>query len=937
MRTFAFLKYNDGGSLGYFRKIYFKNIIWQKKNVLMFLAAIAIVAVSVFFDFRGVPFINADTPQSCVSDETCPSGTSCNNTVCCPAGTCGWGDDAFQRECVASGLGRENSWARLVCRNGAWKTRLYGWGCKGQAFPCDSGLCNSLGFCMSSCTVDPGVVQSCSSQGDCPSGTVCSSGACCPAGYCGWGDGVNQTRTCLASGITRETLWGREVCNSGVWYTPKYGWGCDLFGACQSGSCQMIGDYHYCYDHLPIPSSSSSFLYDIGNNYCAGTCRGCAAQGVNCGITSDNCGGYVYCGTCASGYSCSSNQCVASCTPNCSGKACGSDGCGGSCGTCASGYSCNTSGQCVASCVPSCSGKACGSDGCGGSCGTCASGYSCNTSGQCVAGCTNECTIGARQCAGIGYQACNNYDSDSCVEWSSVTACASGESCSEGICVADDSDCVQNYSKKCYNGDAYWYDSCGGRGDLARDCGADSYLSEYRCNSTILQQRVIARGCDEGVCQEEAAWVDAQNCAAKGQVCRDNVCKAEKAEDGTPPTLYSLLPSGTITSSSATLSLITNEAAECRYSYYDVAYDQMGMKFNASDGIRHSAAAILSAPGNYVFYVRCKDASGNANSVSGKISFTYGQYQTQQIQAQQVNKSNNEVAVKDKTPPEIELSGLSPTAIVDRSVVELALRTTEKSSCRYDIADTDFVLMENDFESDMAGTFHRKTVTLLVPGNYSYYVRCKDVAGNANAASLLIAFEYTGAANDGELMISDGKPFGTVYQKLVALEAVTSSAAVCRYAENETDFDSMEGLFSTSDDLRHTAVISLDDFGDYRYYVCCEDQKGEVKDGYGTIQFVYKDPAVMLAEESVAENCAQIEMLARDGACDNAVDCVCDPDCPIEGEDVDMDCTKVEEKKNSNYDWVAIIFTFSLIFILVIIILGVLRGLSHRNEDDFNE
>jgi hypothetical protein len=40
------------------------------------------------------------------------------------------------------------------------------------------------------------------------------------------------------------------------------------------------------------------------------------------------------------------------------------------------------------SCSPSCSGKMCGSDGCGGSCGTCGSGMSCNASGQCVSGST---------------------------------------------------------------------------------------------------------------------------------------------------------------------------------------------------------------------------------------------------------------------------------------------------------------------------------------------------------------------------------------------------------------------------------------------------------------------------------------------------------------------------------------------------------------------
>lgn len=69
------------------------------------------------------------------------------------------------------------------------------------------------------------------------------------------------------------------------------------------------------------------------------------------------------------------------CTPSCSGKTCGSDGCGGSCGTCAAGKTCSA-GACV--CVPVCGAKACGPDGCGGSCGACSAG-TCSASGQCVA------------------------------------------------------------------------------------------------------------------------------------------------------------------------------------------------------------------------------------------------------------------------------------------------------------------------------------------------------------------------------------------------------------------------------------------------------------------------------------------------------------------------------------------------------------------------
>jgi subtilisin family serine protease len=74
------------------------------------------------------------------------------------------------------------------------------------------------------------------------------------------------------------------------------------------------------------------------------------------------------------------------CTPSCSGKQCGSDGCGGSCGTCTSPATCNASFQCV-TCTPNCSGRVCGPDPvCGSSCGTCTSPATCNGSGQCVTG-----------------------------------------------------------------------------------------------------------------------------------------------------------------------------------------------------------------------------------------------------------------------------------------------------------------------------------------------------------------------------------------------------------------------------------------------------------------------------------------------------------------------------------------------------------------------
>jgi endoglucanase len=122
-----------------------------------------------------------------------------------------------------------------------------------------------------------------------------------------------------------------------------------------------------------------------GSTVCTPSC-----SGKVCG--SDGCGGT--CGSCAAGQSCNtSGQCVG-CTPNCTGKQCGDNGCGASCGSCQTGFSCTTAGLCVSSCTPNCTGKTCGSDGCGGSCGTCSSGATCTAEGTCA-------TPGSGACNGI--------------------------------------------------------------------------------------------------------------------------------------------------------------------------------------------------------------------------------------------------------------------------------------------------------------------------------------------------------------------------------------------------------------------------------------------------------------------------------------------------------------------------------------------------------
>jgi len=76
------------------------------------------------------------------------------------------------------------------------------------------------------------------------------------------------------------------------------------------------------------------------------------------------------------------------CAPDCLGKTCGSDGCGGYCsgaalyGNCPFGQQCNqATGVC---CRPDCTNRDCGDDGCGGSCGGCGPDETCTSSRVCM-------------------------------------------------------------------------------------------------------------------------------------------------------------------------------------------------------------------------------------------------------------------------------------------------------------------------------------------------------------------------------------------------------------------------------------------------------------------------------------------------------------------------------------------------------------------------
>ncbi len=191
------------------------------------------------------------------------------------------------------------------------------------------------------------------------------------------------------------------------------------------------------------------------------------------------------------------------CRPQCDGKTCGPDGCGGSCGTCGAQEVCD-GGTCL--CTPDCGTKVCGGDGCGGSCGSCSDqgAATCGTTGACSDGrceryasgtvcqaavCTSETTL-QPACTCDGQRGC------SCP---SAITCPSNQDCRNGACEP-----TKTPTCDCSN-----LNYCNGHGTCTAQCicaCADGY-SGVACSVPPV-----------GVCSDHVECADCQNQASAGCV-----------------------------------------------------------------------------------------------------------------------------------------------------------------------------------------------------------------------------------------------------------------------------------------------------------------------------------------------------------------------------------------------------------------------------------
>ena len=173
------------------------------------------------------------------------------------------------------------------------------------------------------------------------------------------------------------------------------------------------------------------------------------------------------------------------------------------------------------------------------------------------------------------------------------------------------------------------------------------------------------------------------------------------------------------------LGVVTNEAATCRYGTTPgVAYDALTTPFTTTGATVHSTTQTgLANGGSYVYYVRCRDTSGNATTADTTISFTVAS------------------PPLDVVPPQITSPTPTGTLPVGTTQAVLGVVTNEAATCRYGTTPgVAYDALTTPFTTTGA-TVHSTTQTGLVNGgSYVYYVRCRDSAGNATTADTTISF-----------------------------------------------------------------------------------------------------------------------------------------------------------------------------------------------------
>jgi hypothetical protein len=285
---------------------------------------------------------------------------------------------------------------------------------------------------------------------------------------------------------------------------------------------------------------------------------------------------------------------------------------------------------------------------------------------------------------------------------------------------------------------------------------------------------------------------------------------AASGPDLTPPVRSAGAPTGALPAStrSAVLSVKTNEPATCKYGDVgSVAFAAIPSTFTSTGGTSHSTPVSDLVSGTmYTFLVRCADAADNVNPDDYVITFS--------IEAMPV----------DTTPPLRSAAAPSGTLPAGTTSAILSVTTDEPATCRYGFSPAvEFAAIPATFATT-GGTSHTTPIEGFTDGvAFAAYVRCQDVAGNANSDDFPIGFSVATAGATAVVVKSIGtqrRDFSGVQAWAIARRGNLVTRQVWNVAGGSSRFVAGElvagegcaGLYVPEDELStNGSVMTLDD------------------------------------------------------------------------------------------------------------------------------
>ncbi|MFH1249265.1 MAG: hypothetical protein V1660_03875 [archaeon] len=261
------------------------------------------------------------------------------------------------------------------------------------------------------------------------------------------------------------------------------------------------------------------------------------------------------------------------------------------------------------------------------------------------------------------------------------------------------------------------------------------------------------------------------------------------------------------------LDVYLNEPSACKWSRTDQDYNNMNNTFICASSVEqiegdmtYKCSTILSSVNDKVtntFYFRCKDQPWLAGVNESDRN---------------INKESYVFKLEGTIP--LNITKVEPNGTVKGGAEPISVKLTAETANGYSSGDAKCSFATNGYDGAMVEFFdtgsykHEQTLDLYA-GDYTFYVMCRDDAGNTdqNMTKFKVELDKT-------------PPIAVrAYQDGGMLKIVTDEDSECKYGIKDCNFDFLSATdMPFENSTEHTAEWRTD----ITYYIKCKDQYGNM-------------------------------------------------------------------------------------------------------------